>query len=151
MLVGWDWHRALDERRKHGLSNKMRGWARQFGKWSNSPWGFIIWTHAACMDEKWLSVHVRNCEPLISLRLGRQGRKRRQTGSFWGGAEIDLASWQAGWGYQQRREQPPWEPARPLIYIPLRERLGARGHIETHLAQLHNIQEKNVTLSDKKL
>jgi hypothetical protein len=85
------------------------------------------------------------------MRLGRQGRKkRRQTGSFWGGAEIYLAFWQAGRGYQQRREQPPWEPAWPLIYIALSERLGARGHIETHLAQLHNIQ-KNVTLSDKTL
>lgn len=114
-------------------------------------WGLIIWTHAAYMDEKWLFVNIRNCESIISLRLGWQGRKkRRQTGSFWGGAELHLASWRAGRGYQQSREQPPWEPAWPLIYIPLSERLGARGHTETHLAQLHNIQ-KNVTLSDKKI
>lgn len=79
------------EERKCNLRNKMK---RKYERiWKMRRLVFEASSHGP-MLQIWtirLYAHDRKREPPISLRMGRQSRKKRQVDILWGGVEMDPA------------------------------------------------------------
>ena len=130
MLVGWEWYRALDERRKHSLSNKMRERLRQFGKWSNLPSGLhhmdscciYGWKMAFCPCQKLWVHHL--------LEAGEAGKEEEKANRQLLGRCWNTSCFLAG-----RTRVPAEEGAASLgtsmatdLYCTEREVRGLRAH-----------------------